>query len=202
MPAARKKTRKKTGAGKKVRVAKKAAARKKPAAPETPTAASRAQVALEAAPPEASLEARLMAPLREMERMLDVFRRREWFRPMLFEWPRWPEMPPEARFPSLDVIDRDKEIQIRAEIPGIDKEDLSVTVTDRALSIKGESRHEEQSEEGELHRREIRSGSFSRTVTLPEEVDGQKAVASYKDGVLEIRLPKRRRSKKHDIKVS
>ena len=134
--------------------------------------------------------------------MLDAFRRRDWFRPLGFEWPRWPELPFEGRLPSIDVINRDKEIQIKAEVPGIDKDDLSVTVTDRTLTIKGETRHEEESDEGELHRREIRTGSFSRTLTLPEEVDGAKAKANYKDGVLELTLPKLRRSKKHDVKVS
>ena len=92
-------------------------------------------------------------------------------------------------------------MQINAEIPGIEKDDLSVTVTDRTLTIKGENRQEEESEEGELHRREIRTGSFSRTLTLPEDVDGSKAKASYKDGMLELRLPKLRRAKKHDVKV-
>jgi HSP20 family protein len=120
---------------------------------------------------------------------------------MTSDWPRWPELPLEGRFPSIDVINRDKEIQIKAEVPGIDKEDLSVTVTNRTLTIKGESRHEEESGEGELHRREIRTGSFSRTLTLPEDVDGSKAKASYKDGLLELRLPKLSRSKKHALKV-
>ena len=133
--------------------------------------------------------------------MLGALRRRDWFRPMTSDWPRWPELPLEGRFPSIDVINRDKEIQIKAEVPGIDKEDLSVTVTNRTLMIKGESRHEEESDEGDLHRREIRTGSFSRTLTLPEDVDGSKAKASYKDGLLELQLPKLRGSKRHDVKV-
>ena len=87
------------------------------------------------------------------------------------------------------------------EVPGIDKEDLDVSVTERTLVIKGESRHEEETEEGDTHRREIRSGSFSRTVTLPADVDGRKAKASYKDGVIELHLPKRRGSKKHSVTV-
>jgi HSP20 family protein len=135
-----------------------------------------------------------------MERMLDAFRRRDWLRPMTLDWPKWPELP-EGRFPSIDVVNRDKEIEIKAEVPGIEKDDLSVTVTDRTLTIKGESRHEKESEEGETHRREIRTGSFARTLTLPEDVDGTKAQASYKDGLLELRLPKLRRSKKHSLKV-
>lgn len=134
--------------------------------------------------------------------MLDAFRRRDWLRSTAFEWPAWPELPLDVRFPSVDVVDRDKEIQVKAEVPGFDREDLSVTVTDRTLTIKGESRKEEEREEGDLHRREIRSGSFSRTLTLPDDVDGAKAKAKYKDGLLELTLPKRRRSKKHDVEVS
>lgn len=197
MPAAKKRTRKKTAARKKTSTAAKKTTRKK-AAPKA-AAESRSDVPVKAAPPEQSPEARLRAPLEEMERMLDAFRRRDWLRPMSFDWPRWPEL--EGRFPSLDVINRDKEIQINAEVPGIERDDLSVTVTDRTLTIKGESRHEEEKEEGELHRREIRTGAFSRTLTLPEDVDGSKAKASYKDGRLELRLPKLRRSKKHAVKV-
>jgi HSP20 family protein len=199
VPAARSKTRKKTAAKKKVATAKKATTRKK-AAPKA-TGESQSEVPVKAAAPERSLEARLLAPLEEMERMLDAFRRRDWLRPMTSDWPRWPELLLEGRFPSIDVIDRDQEIQIKAEVPGIEKDDLSVTVTDRTLTIKGESRHEEESGEGELHRREIRTGSFARTLTLPEDVDGSKAKANYKDGLLELRLPKLRRSKRHAVKV-
>jgi len=197
VPAARKKTRKKTTARKKA--AKKATTTRKATAKTA--GQSQPDVPVEAAPPERSLEARLLAPLEEMEQMLGALRRQDWFRPMTFDRPRWPELPLEGRFPSIDVINRDKEIQIKAEVPGIDREDLSVTVTNRTLTIKGESRHEEESGEGELHRREIRTGSFSRTLTLPEDVDGSKAKASYKDGLLELRLPKLSRSKKHALQV-
>ncbi len=108
----------------------------------------------------------------------------------------------ETRFPSIDVVNREKEIVVKAEVPGFDKEDIDISLSGRTLTIQGESRHEEQTEEGDVHRHEIRSGSFSRVVTLPEEVDGSKATSSYKDGVVELKLPKPRRSKKHAIKIS
>lgn len=184
---------KKTAAAPKKETGKKVAAK--------PVAKAREDVPVEATPAERSLEARLLAPLEEMQRMLDAFRRGDWFRPTGFDWPRWPELPLEGRFPSIDVVDRDKEIQIKAEVPGMEKQDISVTVTGRTLTIKGESRREEESGEGEHHRREIRTGSFSRTLILPEDVDGNKARASYKDGVLELRLPKLRRSKRHAVEV-
>ncbi len=193
MRAAKKKTTQKKAAAKK-----KAAPKKKAAA----KAAAKSEVPVKAEPAEQSLEARLLAPLAEMERMMDRLRRGFLF-PTAWEWPKWPEVPSmfEARFPSIDVVDRDKEIVVKAEVPGIDKEDLEVSVTERTLVIKGETRHEEEKEEGDLHRHEIRSGSFSRTVTLPADVDGRKAKASYKDGVIELHLPKLRSAKKHSVTV-
>jgi HSP20 family protein len=130
--------------------------------------------------------------------------------PSLFE-SRMPSLF-ETRMPSVDVVDRDKEIVVKAEIPGmeivvkaeipgIDKDDLQVSVTDRTLTIKGESRHEEESEEGDMHRREIRRGSFHRTMTLPADVDGGKAKAEFKHGMLELHLPKARGAKKHSVKL-
>ena len=107
----------------------------------------------------------------------------------------------DGRTPSIDVVDRDKEVVVKAEVPGIDKDDLEVSLSDRSLTIKGESRHEEETEEGDMHRREIRSGSFSRMVRLPADVDGRKATATYKDGVVELHLPKLKKARKHSIKV-
>ena len=198
MPAVRKQSRKKGATKKKASTTRKASTRKKAAPKEA--AKSGSEVPVKAAPSEPGLEARLLAPLQEIERMLDAFRRRDWLRPTT-DWPKWPELSLEGRFPSVDVVNRDKDIQIKAEVPGIEKDGLSVTVTDRTVTIKGESRPEEESDEGDLHRREIRTGSFSRTLTLPEDVDGSKATASYKDGLLELQLPKLRRSKRHDVQV-
>ena len=108
----------------------------------------------------------------------------------------------EDRMPSIDVVDCAKEIVVKAEIPGIDEDDLDVSVTDHTLTIKGNTRHEEETDEGDLHRREIRRGSFFRTLTLPSDVDGAKAKAKCKNGMLELHLPKARGAKKHSISVS
>jgi len=191
-------TAKKKPARKKTAARKKAAPKKKAAS----KAAPKSEVPVKAAPAEQSLEARILAPLTEMEQMIDRLRQ-GWLRPMAMGLPRLSEMPSlfEARFPSIDVVDRDKEIVVKAEVPGIDKDDINVSVTNRTLTIKGESRHEEEKEEGDMHRREIRSGSFSRTVTLPADVDGRKAKASYKDGMVELHLPKLRGAKKHSIEL-
>lgn len=105
------------------------------------------------------------------------------------------------RLPSLDVVDRNDEVLVRAEVPGVDKKDLNVTLTDNILTIKGESRSEQKVEEGDYHKREISSSSFARSLTLPGTVDAAKAVASLKDGVLDITLPKVESSKKRKIAV-
>jgi len=149
---------------------------------------------------ESSLESRLLEPLAEIEKILGQLRHREWIRPTGWDWPDLPSLF-ETRAPSVDVVDRINEIIVTAEIPGIDKDDLQVSVTDRILTIKGESSHEEETDEGDMHRREISRGSFFRTLTLPAEIDGSKVKAECKDGILELRLPKSPGAKKHNIEL-
>jgi HSP20 family protein len=96
----------------------------------------------------------------------------------------------EARLPKVDVIERDTEILVRAELPGAEKKDIDVSLTDRTITIKATTRTEKKEEKGDYHRQEISTGEVSRTVTLPAEVDGQKASAEFKDGLLEVTLPK------------
>ncbi len=141
--------------------------------------------------------ARALSPFEEMDRMFDNFFRRGWMRPWRFEWPGFPEM----RMPKVDVIDRDNEIVVRAEVPGVDKKNIDISVSDNAVTIKGETRHEEKEEKGDYYRCETTHGAFSRTVALPSAVDGTKAKASFKDGMLELTLPKLEKAKRHSIKV-
>ncbi len=105
------------------------------------------------------------------------------------------------RLPSLDVINHDADIVVRAEIPSIDKKDLNISITDNLLSIKGQSSSEKKEEKGDYHRHEISSSSFARTVTLPSAVDSAKTTANLKDGILEITLPKVESSKRQTIAV-
>ena len=93
--------------------------------------------------------------------------------------------------PRVDVIDREDELVVRAETPGIDKDDLEVSVSEGSVTIKGATRREEKEEKGEYHRCEIMRGTFSRSVALPAEVDADAAQATFKDGVLELTPPKR-----------
>ena len=98
-------------------------------------------------------------------------------------------------------MDKEEVVIVRAEVPGMKKEDLEVSVTDNTVTIRGSTKHEEKTEEGEYYRCEISRGEFSRTVGLPAEVDGDKAKATFKDGVLELTLPKVAVSKRRSIKV-
>lgn len=142
----------------------------------------------------------VLHPLTEMERLFDRYFGKSW--PLLSRWqPGSLLEEPELRMPSLDVIDRDNEIVVRAEVPGIDKNDLDISLTDNLLTIKGQSSSEKKEEKGDFYRREISSSSFSRSVTLPGTVDASKANAALKDGVLEITLPKVESSKRRNITV-
>lgn len=152
---------------------------------------------LQKAPP-----SRALSPFEEMDRMFDHFFRRGWMRPWRFEWPSFPEISPrEMKVPKVDVVDRENEIVVKAELPGVEKKDLDISVSDNTVTIKGSTRHEEKEEKGDYYRCEISTGSFSRTVALPAEVDGAKAKANFKDGLLELTLPKIEPAKRHSIKL-
>jgi HSP20 family protein len=146
--------------------------------------------------------ARGLSPFEEMDRMFDQYFRRGWMRPWRFEWPAFPEMAlPEIKVPKVDVIDRESEVVVKAEIPGIEKKDLDISVGEDTVTIKGETRREEKEEKGDYYRCEISRGAFSRTVALPATVDGSRAKASFKDGVLELTLPKTEKARRHSVKV-
>ena len=92
--------------------------------------------------------------------------------------------------PQIDVSETDQELQITAELPGIDEKNLEVTVADDMLTIRGEKRDEHEQRERDYHVMERSYGSFARTLRLPFAVDPQQAKATFKDGVLRITIPK------------
>ncbi|SFT75481.1 Hsp20/alpha crystallin family protein [Halomonas saccharevitans] len=146
-------------------------------------------------------ESRGMSPFREFDRLLDSFFDRGRM-PSRWEHPLWERFAAfEKGMPKVDVIDRDAEVVVRAEAPGFEREELDVSVTDGAVTIKGDHREESKQEEGEYFRSEISRGSFTRTVPLPGEVDTDKAEASFKNGVLELTLPKIKRANRRKVEV-
>jgi HSP20 family protein len=147
--------------------------------------------------------ARALTPWEEMERLFGSFLPRHRLRHSDWEWPSWADVPSlvDVKMPKLDIIERDNEVVVRAELAGVDRKDIDVSVTDNAVTIKGSTKKESREEKGDYVRSEISEGSFSRTAALPCSVDGQKAKASFSDGMLELTLPKLEPSRRHSVKV-
>ncbi|HHW42384.1 MAG TPA: Hsp20/alpha crystallin family protein [Desulfotomaculum sp.] len=114
----------------------------------------------------------------------------------------FPGPPMEGVGPRMDIYQTDQEVVATAELPGVvSKDDVEVTLTDNTLSIKGEfKRNEEQREENFFHS-ERYFGTFSRTLPLPAEVKPDQARATFKNGVLEIRMPKKEQGKGNIYRV-
>ena len=143
---------------------------------------------------------RRLSPFDEMDRMFESFFPHRWMQPFHWEQQRWPDLP-EINAPKVDVIDRDKEIVVKAEMPGVDKKDVDVSMTDNNVTIKGSTSHEEKEEKGNYYRCEISRGSFSRTVSLPANVDAEKAKATFNNGILELVIPKVERSHRKSVNI-
>jgi len=138
----------------------------------------------------------------EMERVFDTMMPRAWLHPFRELWPEWARLEPAFdMIPRVDLINREAEILVRAEVPGVDKKDLEVDLAGQLLTLRGERRLEETEEKGAFFRAEIARGGFSRTIRLPEEVDFTEAKAEFKDGVLEIHLPKTHKTEHRRIEV-
>jgi HSP20 family protein len=127
----------------------------------------------------------LMTLRGEMDRLFDSF-----FREPLggaLDWPHWGAG---KWSPAVDVAEDDKEVSVRAELPGIDPKDIDVTVVGNQVVISGEKRESSETKEKGVYHSETRYGSFRRTIPLPEGVDTEHVDAEYANGVLTLRLPK------------
>jgi HSP20 family protein len=142
-------------------------------------------------------------PFRELEDMSDRLNR-------MFSRPALPRTNANGKetmvvadwVPSVDVSETDGEYQIKAEIPDVKKEDVKVTVEDGVLTIQGERKHEKEEKGKKYHRVERSYGSFVRSFTLPDLVDEEKVKAEFKDGVLNLQLPKSEKAKPKAIEVT
>lgn len=109
--------------------------------------------------------------------------------------PRWGEiergMSADLFSPRVDVSETDKEVTVSAELPGMDEKDITVELDDAALTIRGEKKEEHEEKGKNWYRREQSHGSFHRVVPLPAVVEGDKAKAKFKKGILTITAPKR-----------
>ena len=120
--------------------------------------------------------------------------------PSLLSRLRMPEM--EEIVPSIDMFEEKNQVVIKAELAGMKKEDIDISLTDSTITLSGEKRKEEKVEQKNYYRKERSQGSFKRSFRLPAEVKTDRATANFKDGVLEIRLPKTEKAIKQKVKVS
>lgn len=103
--------------------------------------------------------------------------------------------------PRLDVSETDSAIEILADLPGMDKKDINVSLEDDLLVIKGERKEEKEQKDKQYHTIERRTGSFYRALRLPVEVEIDKSEANFKDGVLKLKLPKSKDTKKKAAQI-
>ena len=133
--------------------------------------------------------ARSLFPMEEFERRFEDFFRR----PFPFFGPPWwprlksPEM--EEIVPSVDMFREGDDVVVKVELPGLKKEEIEVNLTEGTLTISGEKKKEKKVEKKDYYRMERSYGSFSRSVSLPPDVQTEKGRAQFRDGVLEIRIP-------------
>ena len=114
---------------------------------------------------------------------------------------RWRKLVGEEIIPACDLIDRGNHLLLRAEVPGLKKENLEISVDETSISLKGEITQSNE-EKGETYYRSERTyGSFSRVIDLPAEVNPNQVDASLIDGILEVKLPKKKSSKAKKVEI-
>jgi HSP20 family protein len=146
-----------------------------------------------------------MEPTRfsNVERMFEEWFEDFWSRPVSRFWRpdflRLRSIALEA--PALDVYDQKDDVIVKAEIPGLTKDEIEISLEGNFLTVKGEKKKEEEVKEEDYYRHERTFGAFSRTIELPVDIKTDKVNASFNNGVLEIRLPKAEEAKKNVVKV-
>ena len=103
--------------------------------------------------------------------------------------------------PAVDIYEKDDTLILRAELPGVAKEDIDVTVEDGVLTLRGERKHEKDFEDATSYRRERWYGSFTRSFVLPETLDASRVAAKYDNGILQVTLPKAEAAKPRKIAI-
>jgi len=103
--------------------------------------------------------------------------------------------------PAVDIYEKNDSVVVKAEIPGVEKDQISVEVKDGILTLRGERKFERDVKEESYHRIERSYGTFLRSFSLPVSVDQEKVKATFRDGVLEVELPKKEQAKPKQVKV-
>jgi HSP20 family protein len=131
----------------------------------------------------------------EMDRIFDRFE---------IGWSRWPSLfrrDGEFTMPDLDVREKANAIVVEAELPGVEEKDVSVTLANGMLTIKGEKKHEKEEKGENYHLTERSFGSFERSIRLPDTVDDGKVVAKFDQGVLTVTAAKKPEAVKAERKI-
>ena len=104
--------------------------------------------------------------------------------------------------PAVDIFETEAEIVVKAELPGMDRKDITLNLEKNVLTLKGERRFQKETKEDNYHRIERSYGGFSRSFSIPATVDDERINAEYKDGVLKILLPKKEQAKPKQIRIA
>jgi HSP20 family protein len=141
-----------------------------------------------------------LSPFEEMQSRFDeLFRRPFSLGPSWIPRLRMSEM--EEISPTVDIFEEEGDVVVKAELPGMRKEDIEVKLTENTVTISGEKKKEEKVEKKNYYRMERSYGSFTRAFSLPAEVQTDKAKAQFTEGILQIRVPKTEEAKKKEKKV-
>jgi HSP20 family protein len=126
---------------------------------------------------------------RETNRLFDEFLRGS-LSPFPSAFAGFPDISAGAGWPRIDIDESEREVRVKADLAGIDREDVDVSVADGVLTIRGEKKHDEEDVGRHHYRRERFYGSFSRSVQVPADVELERIEAKMKDGVLQVTMPK------------
>ncbi|MFP4045965.1 MAG: Hsp20/alpha crystallin family protein [Candidatus Aenigmatarchaeota archaeon] len=116
-------------------------------------------------------------------------------------WERGPQMAGMVRRFPVDIVEEDEEVVVKADLPGVEKENVAVKAQDNKLMITAQEDREKKEESENYFRHERRRGKLQRTITLPENIESDKAKAEMEDGVLEVRFPKKKVKKKKEKEI-
>jgi HSP20 family protein len=141
-----------------------------------------------------------LSPFEEMEHMFNDFFQQRFLAPSWMPRLKFPELGGVST--SVDMFEEGNDLVVKAELPGMKKEDINVDLKDDVITISGEKKSEEKTERKDFHRVERTFGSFLRRMRLPVGIKADQVKASFKDGVLEIRMPKSEAAKQNVKKIA
>jgi len=140
---------------------------------------------------------------REVDRLFDDFSMLNWRFPSRVFGRYTPDFPQAAWqiAPAVDIVEKEDQYEITAELPGLDEKDVEIKVTNQSLTIKGEKGEQREEKQKDYHLTERSYGSFQRSFNLPDGVDADRIAASFAKGVLTVTLPKNAESKQAERKI-